>query len=221
MSTYSAPIDDMQFVVKELIGLEQISSLPGCEEATPDLIDAVIEEAGKFATGVLDPLNWPGDQHGARLDEHVVTAAPGFAEAYSQFCEAGWGALANDPQFGGQGLPHVVSALTSEMWNAACMSFALCPMLTTGAVHAVHRHGSPEQQAMYLPNLVSGKWAGTMNLTEPQAGSDCRQCAHARCRKAIITALPVPRSSSPGASTTWRRISSTWCWPVPLMRRRA
>ena len=172
MSTYSAPIDDMQFVVKELIGLEQISSLPGCEEATPDLIDAVIEEAGKFATGVLDPLNWPGDQHGARLEEHVVTAAPGFSEAYNQFCEAGWGALANDPEFGGQGLPHVVSALTSEMWNAACMSFALCPMLTTGAVHAVKRHGSPEQQAMYLPNLVSGKWAGTMNLTEPQAGSD-------------------------------------------------
>jgi acyl-CoA dehydrogenase len=172
MSTYSAPIDDMQFVVKELIGLEQISSLPGCEEATPDLIDAVIEEAGKFATGVLDPLNWPGDQHGAKLDEHVVTAAPGFAEAYSQFCEAGWGALANDPEFGGQGLPHVVSALTSEMWNAACMSFALCPMLTAGAVHAVKRHGSSEQQAMYLPNLVSGKWAGTMNLTEPQAGSD-------------------------------------------------
>ncbi|UCH48534.1 MAG: acyl-CoA dehydrogenase [Betaproteobacteria bacterium] len=172
MSTYSAPIDDMQFVVKELIGLEQISSLPGCEEATPDLIDAVIEEAGKFATGVLDPLNWPGDQHGAVLKEHVVTAAPGFTEAYGQFCEAGWGALANDPEFGGQGLPHVVSALTSEMWNAACMSFALCPMLTTGAVHAIKRHGSPEQQSMYLPNLISGKWAGTMNLTEPQAGSD-------------------------------------------------
>ncbi|UCD67514.1 MAG: acyl-CoA dehydrogenase [Betaproteobacteria bacterium] len=172
MSTYSAPIDDMQFVVKELIGLEQISSLPGCEEATPDLVDALLEEAGKFATGVLDPLNWPGDQHGATLSDGVVTAAPGFPKAYGQFCEAGWGALANDPEFGGQGLPHVVSALTSEMWNAACMSFALCPMLTSGAVHAIKRHGSHEQQAMYLPKLVSGKWAGTMNLTEPQAGSD-------------------------------------------------
>ncbi len=172
MSTYAAPIDDMQFVVKELIGLEQISGLPGCEEATPDLIDAVIEEAGKFATGVLDPLNQPGDERGAVLNEHVVTAAPGFTEAYGQFCESGWGALANDPQWGGQGLPHVVSALTSEMWNAACMSFALCPMLTSGAVQAIKRHGTPEQQAMYLPNLVSGKWSGTMNLTEPQAGSD-------------------------------------------------
>jgi len=172
MSTYSAPINDMQFVVKELVGLEQISALPGCEEATPDLVDAVIEEAGKFATGVLDPLNWPGDQHGASLNDHVVTPAPGFAEAYSQFCEAGWGALANEPQWGGQGLPHLVSTLTSEMWNAACMSFALCPMLTTGAVQAIKRHGTSEQKAMYLPNLVSGKWSGTMNLTEPQAGSD-------------------------------------------------
>ncbi|KPK32188.1 MAG: acyl-CoA dehydrogenase [Betaproteobacteria bacterium SG8_40] len=172
MSTYSAPVNDMQFVVKELVGLEQIAQLPGCEEATPDLVDAVIEEAGKFATGVLDPLNWPGDQHGAVLKEHVVTPAPGFAEAYTQFCEAGWGSLANDPQWGGQGLPHVVSTLTAEMWNAACMSFALCPMLTTGAVQAIKRHGTPEQQATYLPNLVSGKWSGTMNLTEPQAGSD-------------------------------------------------
>ena len=172
MSAYSAPINDMQFVVKELVGLEQISALPGCEEATPDLVDAVIEEAGKFATGVLDPLNWPGDQHGAVLNDHVVTPAPGFAEAYSKFCEAGWGALANEPQWGGQGLPHLVSTLTSEMWNAACMSFALCPMLTTGAVQAIKRHGTSEQKAMYLPNLVSGKWSGTMNLTEPQAGSD-------------------------------------------------
>ncbi|MGD8790181.1 MAG: acyl-CoA dehydrogenase family protein, partial [Burkholderiales bacterium] len=172
MSTYSAPIDDMRFVVKELVGLEQISALPGCEEATPDLVDAVIEEAGKFATGVLDPLNWSGDQHGAKLSENVVTASPGFGDAYKQFSEAGWGALANDVQWGGQGLPHVVSALTSEMWNASCMSFALCPMLTAGAVQAIKRHGTPEQQAMYLPKLVSGEWSGTMNLTEPQAGSD-------------------------------------------------
>lgn len=172
MSTYSAPIDDMQFVVKELIGLEEISQLPGFEEVTPDLVDAIIEEASKFATGVLDPLNQPGDQHGAVLNEHVVTPAPGFSQAYEQFCEAGWGALTNDPQWGGQGLPHTISALTSEMWNAACMSFCLCPMLTSGAIQAIKRHGTAEQQAAYLPNLVSGKWSGTMNLTEPQAGSD-------------------------------------------------
>ncbi len=172
MSTYSAPVDDMRFVVKELIGLEELSRLPGCEEVTADLVDAVIEEAGKFAAGVLDPLNQPGDQHGAVLKDHVVTPAPGFKEAYDQFCEAGWGALSNDPQWGGQGLPHTVAALTSEMWNAACMSFCLCPMLTSGAIQAIKRHGTAEQQATYLPNLISGKWSGTMNLTEPQAGSD-------------------------------------------------
>ena len=172
MSTYSAPIDDMQFVVKDLIGLEAVSQLPGFEEVTADLVDAVIEEAGKFASGVLDPLNQPGDQKGAVLDGHVVTPAPGFSDAYDQFCEAGWGALANDPQWGGQGLPHSISALTSEMWNAACMSFCLCPMLTSGAIQAIKRHGTEQQQATFLPNLVSGKWSGTMNLTEPQAGSD-------------------------------------------------
>ncbi|MGH8678686.1 MAG: acyl-CoA dehydrogenase family protein, partial [Burkholderiales bacterium] len=172
MSTYAAPIRDMKFVVKELVGLEPIAELPGCEEVTPDLVDAVLEEAGKFATGVLDPLNHPGDKRGAALENHVVTTAPGFKDAFRQFCEGGWVSLANDPQWGGQGLPHIISAQTSEMWNAACMSFCLCPMLTAGVVLALTRHGSNEQKASYLPHLVSGKWTGTMNLTEPQAGSD-------------------------------------------------
>jgi 3-(methylthio)propanoyl-CoA dehydrogenase len=172
MSTYAAPIRDMRFVVKELVGIDDIAQLPGCEEVTPDLVDAVLEEAGKFAAGVLDPLNWPGDRSGAKLEGNVVTAAPGFKDAFRQFCEAGWVSLANDPQWGGQGLPHIVSVQTSEMWNAACMSFCLCPMLTAGAVLAVTRHGTDQQKATYLPHLVSGKWTGTMNLTEPQAGSD-------------------------------------------------
>ena len=172
MSTYNAPLRDMRFVVKELVGLEPIASLPGCEEVTPDLVDAVLEEAGKFAAGVLDPLNRPGDRSGVKLEGDVVTAAPGFKDAFRQYCEGGWISLANDPQWGGQGLPHIISALTSEMWNAACMSFCLCPMLTAGAVLALMRHGTPQQQATYLPHLVSGKWTGTMNLTEPQAGSD-------------------------------------------------
>ncbi len=172
MSTYSAPIRDMKFVVKELVGLDEISALPGCEEVTPDLVDAVLEEAGKFATGALDPLNRPGDKAGARLEGNAVITAPGFKEAFRKFCEGGWLSLANEPRWGGQGLPHIVSAQTSEMWNAACMSFCLCPMLTAGVVHALSRHGTDTQQAAYLPNLVSGKWTGTMNLTEPQAGSD-------------------------------------------------
>jgi 3-(methylsulfanyl)propanoyl-CoA dehydrogenase len=172
MSTYAAPIRDMKFVINELVGLDQISALPGCEEVTPDLVDAVLEEAGKFAAGVLDPLNKAGDRTGARLDNNVVTAAPGFKEAFRKFSEGGWTGLNCDPQFGGQGLPHIISAQTSEMWNAANMSFCLCPMLTAGVVAALMRHGSGQQKTLYLPNLVSGKWTGTMNLTEPQAGSD-------------------------------------------------
>ena len=172
MSTYAAPIRDMKFVINELVGLDQISALPGCEEVTPDLVEAVLEEAGKFAAGVLDPLNRAGDRTGARLDNSVVTAAPGFKEAFRQFSAGGWTGLNCDPQFGGQGLPHIISAQTSEMWNSANMSFCLCPMLTAGVVAALMRHGSDQQKALYLPNLVSGKWTGTMNLTEPQAGSD-------------------------------------------------
>ena len=172
MSTYAAPIRDMKFVINELVGLEQISALPGCEEVSPDLVEAVLEEAGKFAAGMLDPLNKSGDLTGARFDNNVVTAAPGFKDAFRKFSEGGWTGLNCDPQFGGQGLPHVISAQTSEMWNSANMSFCLCPMLTAGVVAALMRHGSDQQKALYLPNLVSGKWTGTMNLTEPQAGSD-------------------------------------------------
>ena len=172
MSTYAAPIRDMKFVINELVGLDQISALPGCEEVTSDLVDAVLEEAGKFAAGVLDPLNRPGDRTGATLDKNVVTAAPGFKQAFRQFSEGGWTGLNCDPQFGGQGLPHIISAQTSEMWNSANMSFCLCPMLTAGVVAALMRHGSDGQKGQYLPNLISGKWTGTMNLTEPQAGSD-------------------------------------------------
>jgi alkylation response protein AidB-like acyl-CoA dehydrogenase len=172
MSVYAAPLRDMQFVLQELVDLSAIARLPGCEEVSPDLVSAVLEEAGKFAAGVLDPLNWPGDQTGARARDGVVTTVPGFKEAYRQFVEAGWPALGGDPRYGGQGLPHVLSQQVSEMWNSANMSFCLCPMLTNGATLAIARHGSPQQQELYLPRLVTGEWTGTMNLTEPQAGSD-------------------------------------------------
>ncbi|MBI1397641.1 MAG: acyl-CoA dehydrogenase [Betaproteobacteria bacterium] len=172
MSTYSAPLRDMQFVLKELVDLEAIGRLPGCEELGADLVDAVLEEAGKFATGVLDPLNVPGDRTGAKWSDGTVTSVPGFRQAYGQFVEAGWAAVGGDPDFGGQGLPHVLSQQLSEMWNSACMSFCLCPMLTSGAMLAIKRHGSDEQKQRFVPKLVSGEWTGTMNLTEPQAGSD-------------------------------------------------
>jgi len=172
MAEYVAPLRDMRFVIKELAGLDTVTSLPGCEEVTPDLVDAVLDEAGKFATGVLSPLNVPGDHIGCKLDDGVVTTPPGFKAAYKQFQEAGWPGLGGDIEFGGQGLPHLVSGLVSEIWNGANMSFCLCPMLTTGVVNAVLRHGSEQQKKTYLEKLVSGAWTGTMNLTEPQAGSD-------------------------------------------------
>ena len=172
MAEYVAPLRDMKFVIKELGALHAVAGLPGCEEVTPDLVDAVLEEAGKFAAGVLSPLNWPGDRAGCKLDNGVVTTPPGFKQAYRQFREAGWPALGGDPEFGGQGLPHALSGMVSEIWNSANMSFCLCPMLTNGALNAIKRHGSEQQKRTYLEKLVSGAWTGTMNLTEPQAGSD-------------------------------------------------
>jgi alkylation response protein AidB-like acyl-CoA dehydrogenase len=172
MAEYTAPLRDMKFVIKELAGLDAVASLPGCEEVTPDLVDAVLEEAAKFASGVLSPLNVAGDRNGCKLEDGVVTTTPGFKQAYQQFVAAAWTSLGASPDWGGQGLPHLVSAAVSEMWNAANMSFCLCPMLTNGAVNAILRHGSDQQKQLYLRKLVAGEWTGTMNLTEPQAGSD-------------------------------------------------
>ena len=172
MSEYLAPLKDIRFVMQDLAGLDQIVSLPGCEEATPDVVDAILEEAAKFAGGVLSPLNHVGDKDGARWKDTVVTTSPGFKEAYRQFVDNGWNALGCDPEFGGQGLPRLLSTAVSEMWKASNHAFSLCPMLTQGAIEALMIAGSDEQKAAYLPNLVSGEWAGTMNLTEPSAGSD-------------------------------------------------
>jgi alkylation response protein AidB-like acyl-CoA dehydrogenase len=172
MSEYTAPLKDMQFVLRELAGLEALGQLPGFEEVNEALVMAILEEAGKFATGVLSPLNWAGDRDGPRWSDGRVATTPGWKPAYAQFVQGGWNALACPTEHGGQGLPRLVSALVEEMWNGANMAFALCPMLTRGAIEALELRGSPAQKALYLPNLVSGEWTGTMNLTEPQAGSD-------------------------------------------------
>jgi 3-(methylthio)propanoyl-CoA dehydrogenase len=172
MSQYSAPIRDIQFVMRELAGLDEVQQLPGCEEVSTDLVDAILEEAGKFASGVLAPLNRVGDEEGATWNHGEVRTASGWKDAYRQFSEAGWTALACDPEFGGQGLPKLVSTGVMEMWKSANMAFSLCPMLTTGAIESLMLKGSDAQKAMYLPKMVSGEWTGTMNLTEPQAGSD-------------------------------------------------
>lgn len=169
---YVAPTRDMCFVIEELAHFDRVSALPGCEEFSPDLIEAILEEAGKFAKGVISPLNWPSDQQGAQLQGDAVKTSPGFPQAYAQFVESGWNSLSGNPDFGGQGLPEVLATCVNEMWHAASMSFALCPMLTAGAIHAIEYHGSQAQKDKYLAKLISGEWTGTMNLTEPQAGSD-------------------------------------------------
>ena len=172
MSEYSAPLKDIRFVMQELAGLEQVVTLPGCEEATPDVVDAILEEAARFSGEVLSPLNRLGDTNGAKWKDKVVTTTPGFKEAYRQFVDNGWNGLGCDPEFGGQGLPRLLSTAVSEMWKASNHAFSLCPMLTQGAIEALMIAGTDEQKAAYLPNLVSGEWTGTMNLTEPSAGSD-------------------------------------------------
>jgi hypothetical protein len=170
--TYAAPVRDIRFSL-EVAGLPAVLET-GAFEALPDeLLAGILEEAGKLASGVLAPLNAPGDRQGShRNPDGTVSNPDGFADAYRAFVEGGWQAVPFDPAFGGMGLPKAVSLGVHEMVHAANMSFGLCPMLTLGAVEALAAHGTPEQQALYLPRLVTGEWSGTMNLTEPQAGSD-------------------------------------------------
>jgi alkylation response protein AidB-like acyl-CoA dehydrogenase len=172
MSNYTAPLKDMMFVLTELAGLDKVAALPGYEEASLDVIEAILDESAKFTGGVLAPLNYSGDQEGAKWADKSVTMPKGFKEAYAQFVDNGWNALSGNPEHGGQGLPKVVSAAVQEMWKSANMSFSLCPLLTLGAIEALELAGTDAQKEMYLPNMVSGKWTGTMNITEPQAGSD-------------------------------------------------
>ena len=172
MADYLAPLRDMRFALTALAGLEETLTLPGFGDTTPELADAVLEEAAKFASQVLSPLNAPGDKEGARLTDDGVVAARGFADAYHQFVENGWASITGDAAYGGQGLPNLLGAAVSEMWNASNMAFALNPLLTSGAVEALRAHASDDLKARYLPNMIAGSWTGTMNLTEPQAGSD-------------------------------------------------
>ncbi|HET6468382.1 MAG TPA: acyl-CoA dehydrogenase [Geminicoccaceae bacterium] len=172
MTGYAPPVAEMRFVLDRIAGLGGLTSLPGLEAATPDLVGQVLEEAGRFAANELAPLNQVGDREGAVLENGVVRTAPGFAEAYHLFAAAGWNGLVFPERWGGQDLPWALNAAVSEMWNAANMSFQLCPLLTQAAIEALLHHGSEALQARYLPKLVSGEWTGAMCLTEPHAGSD-------------------------------------------------
>ncbi len=169
---YTAPLKDMLFVLNELAGLTEVNAMPGCEDATPETVEAVLEENAKFCEEVVAPLNFTGDKEPSHWHDGKVTTSKGFKEAFKAFGEPGWQGVQHPVDFGGQGLPKLVATPCIEMLNSGSLSFALCPLLTDGAIEALMTAGTDEQKHTYLPHLISGKWTGTMNLTEPQAGSD-------------------------------------------------
>jgi hypothetical protein len=170
--SYTAPVKDMLFCMKELADLEAVARLPGFEDAGLETAQAVLEEAARFNQEVLAPLNWEGDRNPSSWKDGEVTTTPGFKQAFRQFAEGGWQGLQHPAGFGGQGLPKTIGAASIEMLNSANMSFALCPLLTDGAIEALLTAGTAQQQQLYVPRMIEGAWTGTMNLTEPQAGSD-------------------------------------------------
>ena len=172
MAVYKAPLRDMRFVLQEFLGAGAIQALPGCDDVTPDLMDAVLEEAGKISQEVLFPLNRSGDEEGCAFADGAVTTPSGFKEAYATFVEGGWPSLACDPEHGGQGLPQTLAAMVAEMVSAANLSFGMYPGLTHGAYLAVGKFGGEAMKETYLPRLAAGTWTGTMCLTEPQCGTD-------------------------------------------------
>lgn len=170
--TYRAPIQDIRFVLKELAGLDAVLALPGFEEVSPDLVDAVLEENARFVEQAIAPLNRAGDTTPAKWSEGEVTTSPGFKKAFDAFAQGGWQGLQHEQAWGGQGLPKLVGAPASENMNAANLAFSLCPLLTDGVIEALAAVGTEEQKARFIPPMLEGRWTGTMNLTEPQAGSD-------------------------------------------------
>jgi alkylation response protein AidB-like acyl-CoA dehydrogenase len=172
MADYQAPLKQMRFTIQHLAEFKDVTALPDFSAVDADMADAVLEEGGRFAAGVLAPTNWIGDQQGARVVDRAVQVPAEIIAAYAKFCEGGWPGIASNPEFGGQGLPKTVSLACDEMWAAANVAFALCPELSQGAILAIDRHATEELKQTFLKKLISGQWTGTMCLTEPQAGSD-------------------------------------------------
>lgn len=173
MTDYTAPLNDMNFVLNELVDFPKLAQTIGNSDATPDLVSAILEEAGKLSSSVVAPLNTLGDNTGVHLDDqHNVVTPEGFKEAYQEYIDGGWGSLQFEPEFGGQGLPFALAIPVQEMWHSANMAWGLCPLLSQGAVEAIASNASDELKERFLPSMITGEWTGTMNLTEPNAGSD-------------------------------------------------
>ena len=172
MPVYNPPIDDIKFVLHDVLNAGQLSRLPGFEDATADLMDQILEEGGKICADVLFPLNQSGDQEGCTYENGVVHTPKGFKEAYDMFTQGGWCGLSADPEYGGMGMPVLVNTVMQEMICSSNMSFGMYPGLSQGAYEALHHFGTDAQKACYLPKLIEGTWSGTMCLTEPQCGTD-------------------------------------------------
>ncbi|MBU0859104.1 MAG: acyl-CoA dehydrogenase family protein, partial [Alphaproteobacteria bacterium] len=191
MPVYKAPLENIRFILNDVLDAGQLSALPGYEEATPDLVDQILEEGAKICEDVLFPLNQSGDAEGCKFENGVVRTPKGFKEAYDTFTQGGWCGVSADPAFGGMGLPMLVNTVMQEMICAANMSFGMYPGLSQGAYEALHHFGTDEQKATYLPKLVSGEWSGTMCLTEPHCGTDL----------GLIKAKAVPQADGSFAIT--------------------
>ena len=198
MADYSPPLKDMLFNIHELAGIDSVLAFGRFADFDRDVIDQVVEEAARFSAEVVAPLNGEGDRVGARLVDGRVEVAPGFAEAYGQFVENGWQSLVVSPDYGGMGMPDSAGVAAVESWQSACLAFSLAPMLTTGAIIAIEKHATENLRKVYLPKMATGEWAGTMNLTEPQAGSDL----------AAVTSKAVPEGDRFRISGT--KIFITW-----------
>ena len=197
MSDYRFPYKDAAFLFNDVLNFDQICLDAGFEEINGELASAIFEEAGRLGSEVLAPLNVVGDQSGAKLEENGVQESPGFAEAYRQYVDNGWGSLTGAEEYGGQAMPRMIGAAVTEIWYSANAAFSLGPLLTTGAVEAITRHGSDELKNAFLPDLISGEWMGSMCLTESAAGSDRARQYH----RMIITWSVVRKYLSPGVTT--------------------
>ncbi|THF89706.1 MAG: acyl-CoA dehydrogenase, partial [Sulfitobacter sp. SK025] len=169
---YRAPVGDFAFLFDHVVGLNAVRETQRFEDATSDVTQAILEEAGKLCNDVLAPLQRAGDQHPAKLENGVVRTSPGFAQGYAAVAEGGWIGISADPEFGGMGLPMTLTTAVNEMMSGACLSLQLAPLMSQGQIEALEHHASAAIKELYLPKLISGEWTGTMNLTEPQAGSD-------------------------------------------------